>query len=368
MAADARKLQVAYDALVSRFVLPLIEGGNAELDRPIAPGAFSFFRDTSATSPEVDERIFDALHRAASALVPIETVTWPSPGLIALAAGLHDLVALTDPSLDTLFARGATKTILAWTDRWTALVPAPTTRGEALARHALLAPLLAARRKDTTMSTWMFTYRFAGRAMPWSPDVMPRLLLPKRQEQLVGLERLIDEIDARDGLVLRRRLDALIARSPITELLRASALPRFRFGLASLAVLSDPAIRGAIARELASTGEWPAASALALAISMPLVQADARLVAIAVELLVELMLTRTLDPASEGEPLPTTLDEGALRYAALLPAMLEREQSLGALRALDEGDRARLVARAERLRPRLSAERVRDASALLAVA
>ena len=364
--ADARTMQEAYDALVGRFVLPVVEGGAGELDRPIAPGCFSFFVDTSATSPEVDERIFDALHRAASGIVPVETVPWPSPGLIALAAAAHDLLALTDPSLDGLFARGARKTILAWTDRWLALVPAPTTRGDALARHALVGPLLEARRKDVVLKTWLYTYRFKGRAIPWTSDVMPRFMLPRQEEKLARLVELVDAVDERTELGLRGRLEALVSRSPVTELLTVAERPRFRFGLASLAVLSDAGIRGAIARELVSKDEWRAASALAKAISMPLLRADGKLVSIAVQLLVEMAQTRALDGARE-EALPSAMDEGALRYAALLPAMLENARTLDEIRLLDDGDRAKLQFRAEKLRSRITSERLAEASALLDV-
>lgn len=362
--ADARKMQMAYDALVGRFVLPIVEGGAGELDRPIGPGCFSFFTDTSATSPEVDERIFDAMHRAASGFVPVETVPWPSPGLVALAAAAHDLLAVTDPALDSIFSRGARRTILAWTDRWLSFVPAPTTRGDALARHALLGPLLAARRKDVVVKTWMYTYRFTGRAVPFAPEVMPRFLLPRREEKLARLVDLVDGVDERAQLHLRDRLEALVSRSPVTELLTARERRHFRFGLASLAVLSDPALRGAIARELVAEHEWKSASVLAAAISPPLLAADDALWGIAVRLLVEMVLTRALDGSRE-DAIPTTLDEGALRYAALLPAMLDHPRMLEELRLLDDGDRAALQLRAERLRARVDDARLKDATALL---
>jgi hypothetical protein len=345
----AVKLQAAYDALVSRFVLPLVEGGTAELDRPIAPGAFTFFVDASATSPEVDDRIFDALHRSASRFVPVETIRWPTPGLVALAAAAHDLVALTDPALETFFARGARRTMIAWTDRWLSLVPGPTTRGEALARHAMLEPLLSARRKDTTVRTWMFNYRFSGRAMPWSPEVMPRLLLPQREESFVALDAIVDALD-RETPVLRPRLDALVSRSPVTELLRGATRPGFRFGLASLAVLSDSALRGAITRELAAA-EWTAGPRLLAATRAQLVGRSPALVAVAVRLLLELAITCSLDPSRDADP-PSADD--ALRYAALLPALVDHER-IDDLRVLDPDDGARVRARAERWRPRVTA-------------
>jgi hypothetical protein len=364
--ADARKMQMAYDALVGRFVLPIVEGGAGELDRPIGPGCHSFFLDASATSPEVDERIFDGLHRAASAMVPLETVPWPSPGILSLAAAAYDLVAVTDPALDSIFTRGARRTVHAWTDRWISFVPAPTTRGDALARHALLGPLLGARRKDVVLKTWMYTYRFTGRAVPWADGVMPRFMLPRQDEKLSRLVDVVSALDERTDLGLRQRLEALVSRSPVTELLTVVERPKFRFGLASLAVLSDGPLRGAIARELVND-EWRAASVLARAVTMPALRGDAKLVSIAVRLLVEMLQTRALDGSRE-DVLPSTMDEGALRYAAFLPAMLEHERTLDDIRVLDDGDRAKLQMRAERLRPRLTRALVDDATALLDLA
>lgn len=361
--ADPRKLQEVYDALVGRFVLPVLEGGAGQLDRPIAPACFSFFVDASATSPEVDDRIFDALHRAASGMVPIETIRWPTPGLLALAAAAHDLIALTDPSLEGFFARGARTTILAWVDKWTSLVPAPTTRGEALARHALLAPLLGARRKDVVLRTWMYTYRFQGRALPFAEDVLPAFLKRGSEETTVGLAAMLASVEQRAKIDLRARLEALVARSPVTELLTVSARKRFRLGLASLAVLSDPALRGAIAREIAAESEWASASALGAAVAAPRLGKEKKLLAIAVRFLCEIQQTRALDRREEA--IPSSLDPGQLLYAALLPAMLEHPRTLEELRVLDDGDRAQLQLRAEKLRPRVKAEHLAQAQAWL---
>ena len=256
MAQDASKLQATYDALVERFVLPLALGSAGELARPIAPGCFDFFRQTRATSPEVDEKIFDALHRAGCGVAPLTTVPWPSPGLIAIAAASHDLLALTDPSLDRLFVRGARSTVVEWIDRWTELVPAPATRGEALARHGLVAPLYRAARRDVVVKNWAYTYRFFGRAVPWNVVSLPRLRFVRQQETTVLLTDLIAKLDQGSDLALGLRLRRLLARSPVTELLEAPGLPDFRFGLASLAVLSDPSISG---RPRPPPGQAPAA-------------------------------------------------------------------------------------------------------------
>ena len=57
--------------------------------------------------------------------------------------------AITDPALDRVFARGARTTILAWTDRWLELVPAPETRGDLYVKlEALLPTKLSDRERD----------------------------------------------------------------------------------------------------------------------------------------------------------------------------------------------------------------------------
>jgi hypothetical protein len=365
VASDPAKLQQSYDALVAGFVLPLVEGTAGELGRPIAPGCFAFFKDTRPSSPDVDARVFDALHRAASALVPVETVPWPSPGVIAVAAAAYDLCALTDPSLEGLFTRGARATILGWTDRWLELVPGPTTRGDALVRHGLLAPLLAARRKDVVVKNWAYTYRFFGRPVPWNVTAFPTLRFVKTQEKMVGLRELLEQVDAKAQLGLRERLDALVARSPVTELSMLAELPRFRFGLASLAVLSDGAVRGAIARMLEGRNEWAAARRLGLAIHDPALWKQRALLDVALRLPIEMLITRALDTHDASGDLPEALDEGAMRYAALLPALLAHEAGLRELRILDDDDRALLQRRAERLRPVVTNERLAEAKALL---
>ncbi len=361
--ADARKLQEVYDALVGRFVLPVLEGGAGQLGRPIAPACFSYFVDATATSPEVDDRIFDALHRAASGMVPVETIRWPTPGLVALAAAAHDLIALTDPSLEGWLARGARTTMLSWTDKWTRLIPAPTTRGEALARHALLAPLLGARRKDVVLRTWMYTYRFQGRALPFAEEVLPGFLKRGSEETSVGLAAMLGAVEQRAGIDLRARLEALVSRSPVTELLTAGSRRRFQLGLASLAVLSDPALRGAIAREIAAENEWAAASALGAAVAAPRLGKEKKLLAIGVRFLCEIQQTRALE--AREDVLPSSLDPGQQLYAALLPAMLEHPRTLEELRLLDDGDRAKLQLRAEKLRPRIGPEPLAQALAWL---
>src|SRR5688572_12982266 len=101
------KMQAAYDHLVERFILPVVEGGQIEIGRPIAPGCAGFFAATVPSSEDARLRVFTALIDAADEIHDVETVPWPSGPLVWLAAAAHDLCALTDPALDRAFVRGA---------------------------------------------------------------------------------------------------------------------------------------------------------------------------------------------------------------------------------------------------------------------
>jgi hypothetical protein len=363
---DTRKLQAAYDALVVGFLAPLLSGETAELGRPVAPGALDYFSRTRAGSAEAESRVFDRLHRMGSEIAEIQTVPWPSRDLVAIAMVMHDLALLTDPSLDRLFARGARTVILGWIDDLLDRIGPPSTRGDALARHAMLQPFLALERRDTVVRNWAYTYRFYGRVPPANVVALPRVRLVRQEHTKVPIAPLIEKHRIEADLALSPRLRDLVSRSPVTELSRPDAHAPLRFGLASLRVLSDPALRGGIARQIAAGKEWQSASALGEALdALRQAQAPPALVAPALRLIFEVHVTCALDARLERR-MPSSLDAGAAWYAAVLPAWLEDPHAIEEIRALDDGDRALLQRRAERLRAVVPRDVQTDTLALVA--
>lgn len=349
--SETEKLQQRYDALMRGFVAPLLGGGTVVLDQAIAPAAIEYFELAKCSDASVEHAVFDDLHRAASAIAPVSTVPWPSRDLLLLAMAAHDLVLLTDPMLDRAFARGALGRITEWIDAMLELVKPPSTRGDALARHALLDPVSALRRRDITARTWAYTYRFIGR--PAGASVLTRPVIGdfKKSEALVDVTALLDELDTRLALGARRRLRELLSRSPVTELLRLDLCEEFRFGLATLGVLSDDAIRGGIARTIVERGEWKAASRLGKALADPMLHhAPPALLYYALALCFEVQMTATLDVP--GPNLPSQLDLTNLdtaRYAAVLPAFFDDETMIDEVRAFDDTDRMDVQDRCARL-------------------
>jgi len=364
--SDVRKLQAAYEALVVEFLAPLLSGQTVRVGRPMAPGALPYFAEARSGSGEAESRIFDGLHRLGSEIAPLGTVPWPSRDLVAMVMVMHNLAFLTDPLLDRLWSRGSRGVVLEWVDELLEQIEPPSTRGDAAARYALLEAYLAMKRRDTVVRNWAYTYRFYGRPVPANVTALPRLRRVRAEQSDVDLWTLLAQVDDRHQLGLHLRLRRLVARSPVTELSRPNRYRPFRFGAAAVRVLSDAALRGGIARQIAAAGEWTCATALgeALAVS-ELHVASPALLAPVLRLLLEVHMTVALDSRHKAR-VPSTLDASSARYAAVLPAWLEEPTASEDVRVLDDGDRAILQRHAERLRRVVPAELIADTVALIA--
>ena len=127
--ADTEKLQRRYDALIADFVSPLVTGGTVMLHQAVAPGSIGYFEHANTGDANANREIFDALHRVASTIAPVQTVPWPDRDLLLLAMAAHNLVLITDPEMDRVFARGARRKIVDWIDDIIDAIAPPNTRG-----------------------------------------------------------------------------------------------------------------------------------------------------------------------------------------------------------------------------------------------
>lgn len=361
----AAKLEQAYDALIARFLGPLLSGSLASLGRPLAPAALDYFEQTRSQSSEAESEIATALCRGGSEIALVEAVPWPSRDLLAITMILHNLLFLTDPSLDRLFVRGARRVVLEWIDRLLSLIDAPSTRGDALARHAMLSAFFRAVRRDTVVTNWAYTYRFYGRPPPPNVVAFPRVRLVHEEHSTVEMMSRIAELDAQHEFGLALRLRDLLARSPVTELSRLDRANPLRFGIANLQVLADPALRGGIARAIAGSDEWAHAAVLGGALAAPeLRHASSELLEPLFRFLLETHLTATLDER-RGKPLPASIPVHAARYAAVLPAWLDHPALARSLGWLSRKETALVEQRAAALRKLVPLERLAEISALL---
>ncbi|MBX3250399.1 MAG: hypothetical protein KF901_24705 [Myxococcales bacterium] len=384
MADESRKRQELYEAFVGGFVAPLFgaasadaahrDGGAvAQLTRPLPPKLIEHFAFAGLGDPDVEQAMLEGLHTAASELVPTDMLRWPERGALSIAAAAHDLLVLTDPQLDRAFARGARATIGRWVDEWIDSIAMPATREQALLRHVVLDRILDLEREDTVVKNWAYTYRFYGRPPPANVVAMPRLRFVRQTHETRGLVALMTSGDER---ALDRRLRALLARSPITELLRPELCrPRpgmgggFQFGHAGLAVLSDPTLRHGIVELLVKRGTHQVAQPFghALRVLGGLGPPGEHLF-VALCFLAELQLLEILDERQGHRPReePAVGDEEL--FAAVLPALVdhaEAEGALGFLLELADPDLTRVVQRAEQRRRESGEDAVAFARSIL---
>ncbi len=296
-----------------------------------------------------------------------------SASLTALGMAMHNLLALTDPTLDRFGSRRARPVILESIEALLAAVRLPETRGEVLARHVITDAFLGLQRRDTVVKNWAYTYRFFGRKPPANVVAMPTLRFVRQTHSRTPLDGMMDAIV---GLDLESRCDALVARSPITALFAFCRRNNFVFSPAIIAALSDPAIRDAAARQMVHSGlsQEPAGlgqSTLGESLGRALkelaaARASQAELRVAVAFLLQIQIEEVVSdmPGLKLSKRSGFADEAV--FAALLPALLDDAWGdLGELLSLSRDDRAALQQRAEQRRQEVGDEGMKAASLFL---
>lgn len=379
MADDAAKRQELYEAFAGGFLAPLFgasalddaksrEGDLlAQLTRPLPPALLDHFELASLSKPDVEQTMLEGIHAAAGELAPADHLRFPERGALAVAMAAHDLFWLTDPTHDRAFARGARSQVLGFVDALLDAVQPPRTREEALVRHVILDRLLELEREDTVVKNWAYTYRFYGRPPPGNVVALPRVRFVRQTHTRRGLVALCQ---ADTELRLDHRLRALVARSPLTELLRPEFAEPLVFGRASLAVLSDPTLRHGVVQVLVKRGTARIAAVFGRALRVVGAEDPSpEHLYVALAFVAELQLLEVLDERDGHRPKdePAVGDEEL--FAAVLPALVdhaEEEGPLAFLLELSERDLERVVRRAQLRRAQAGDDAVAFAKGILA--
>ncbi len=242
-------LQKAYDRFATRFLRPLVAGGDMEVGHPIGPGAIDHFVDAQPSDSSVTAAIWESL-RLRIADVYEGTPRWtPGPDEIRLAAALHNLLWGSHP--DAAGKRGARREVAEWTEQILAAVGPPATVENAVLRHAVVGRFDELARRDTAVSTWAYRHRFHGRAPP------------KRLVALPAVRRIRTEVsrvrfhDLPLGEEAEPLLEKFLRKTPLTIAIRPT-LPRpaFRWHPEVIDVLQDVSL--CRAATYAWVDDWPA--------------------------------------------------------------------------------------------------------------
>ena len=363
--SDAAAVHARYEAFASGFLLPLLRGGPTLVDRALPPGMLAHFAAARPADLEVDRGIYDALHAAASEVAPVRRLPYPNTGLMAVAMAAHDLLLVTDPSLDRAFARAARPTLLEWVDALLEAAGSPRTRGEALVRHPVVDRVLSLAREDVVVRNWASTYRFYGRAVPWNVVAAPRLRRVREERTRTPVRALLASLPHGAELGAERRFARLLAASPLTHLLRFADAGAPPLGGAALGLLGDASLRGGVARALHARGVAHVAEPLGTLLEdLYTGGAPPALLFAAVSLALELALLDALGPPSEA-PAPRPRAPGALVFEAVVAELLRAPGPFGPQLELPPHDAQRLGDRVARERAHLPAVTLSSARALL---
>jgi hypothetical protein len=296
-----------------------------------------------ASDSEVERDIHERLVSTACRFAPVKGIRWPERGAMALSMVCHNVLASTDPLLERWPGRRARATIVDWSEWLLERASAPRTRGEALCRHAIIDRFLSTRREDVVAKSWMFTHRYLGRPVPGGFLTRPRAArMTRTRSSLFSLLYPAAGADADDANEANEELGALIHKlvtySPVTALLNPKRLSDFRFGTATLAVLSDDLLRNGLARRIVGEGLDVMESYGRALRELYESGAPPRMVYYAFALIFESHVIAILDRA----PPQQDLAFGCVLCRALVPALLGAPDDLTALLDLEPPDLERL--------------------------
>jgi len=362
--SDQDKVHALYQELVTHFLDPLLNGGVAQCTRALPPAALDHFSLARPVETTVEGSILEALASLSSELAPVELVEIAERGLMGTLMAVHDLFWLTDPELDRAFARGSRAPVREWVFELIQAIPMPRTRSEALGRHVVLDRALALEREDTVVKNWAYTYRFYGRPPPANVVALPKLRFVREDKTQRGLLELA--MDGTPELDLETPLRALVARSPITQILRHDLSPDLRFGQATLSVLSDDVLRVGIVQELVKRGTGQIAQPFGHALRILSAEDPSpQHLFVAIALIAEMQILEVFDERAGHRPRsePAVGDEEL--FAAILPALFQVRGPLQGLVAVNPDDARELRERAAKLAQQAGDDAVAMALALL---
>jgi hypothetical protein len=223
-------------AVLTEFLPAYLRGGRVPVGHPLGVAEVAALEALIAEVGAPPELALARRREAARIAMPSAELGL-EPAEATVVAVVHNLLALGDPELNRAGGRllGRRKAAR-YTAALSASLPEPRSADDALAAHALVGPLLSARRVDALLKFWAGRVRYPGRTAPSRATRLPRLRRVRVEE--VDVPAFDPRSDA-DGVSALRHL---LRYSPLTNLLHPDRdLPPFRLeGLS--ACLANPAL------------------------------------------------------------------------------------------------------------------------------
>jgi len=303
--------------LLSRFVLPLVRGGELVVGRPISMEELGALEaqipHATREVVEVDDARADVI---ADLVVSPPALVFEADEL-SLAAALHNLLFLVHPRADTWAVSSSARRRVLETAQEMAARPLSQSRWRVLARHSLLHNLFDLTRVDTKLSWWTGSATFLGQKPPARLRAWKGVRRVREEQTVASYDELLGHGEVAPVVA------ALLRRSPLTQLLSMHRDGPPLHWEEAVFLLRDPelaraiayaAVRGAEPRQVVAAPARLAAAFEQMLERSP-AEADVRAVA---AFLVHLAALLVLPELSERDP-------GA--RSALLSAVLSPERA-----------------------------------------
>ena len=262
--ASSDRLAERFDDLTTHLLTPLVLGGPVHPVRPLGvPLALTIGAGRVIADPDLRSQLDVARVRVARLVAPVDALPELSARDWALAAGLNDLLQVTNHELAGPLTRGRHARLLASVRVLCARVPAPRSVGSALSRHATFARVLECIRTDTTISWWTGRASFRGQPAPGRLMKWPELRNVQVEARRVGLTEMIEGIPTVSADDYAATLALWLSRSPLTDLATATRRsPPFAWSASTLAVIATAPGRTLAYRLLSRLDRAPVAALL----------------------------------------------------------------------------------------------------------
>jgi hypothetical protein len=198
---------------LSRFVRPLVAGGEVHIGAPIPDADVTRWEhelgDASVELVAVD----DARHAVVSTLVCRPPAFVLEAEELALAAGLHNALFLVHPRAEEWSVSDRARRRIIDTALGQVSQPLTHNRIRVMARHALLHNLFHLTRNDVTVSWWTGRARFQGQKPPSRLTAWRGMRRVREDVTVVDFEELLAVPDTAPVIA------TLLRRTPLTQLL-----------------------------------------------------------------------------------------------------------------------------------------------------
>jgi hypothetical protein len=201
------------DALLERFILPLVRGGELAVGRPIS---LDELRALEEQIPHATEKIVDVDEARADVLSDL--VVRP-PALVfdldelSLAAAVHNLLFLVHPRADSWSVSGSSRRKVIETAQQMASRTISQSRSRVLARHALLHNVFDLTRVDTKVSWWTGSATFLGQRPPGRLRAWRTVRRVREEQTVASYDELLGTVEVAPVVA------AILRRSPLTHIL-----------------------------------------------------------------------------------------------------------------------------------------------------